>query len=291
MANTYSKTDHLPFSERAFEFIRQFLATLLLHKKAYEFIREHRPWEGLQRYGWTGKVLICVAVIFGFIFFRSFYEMISQAVKDPQAFEAGMMATFSHFSLENFGWMLKGGKKYLVLIVLEVVTFHFIQRTLEIRMGRVPDRSFGAFVNAEKRMIMVAFISWIMENIVRTVVNIPLDIIGWEFLKQPSGLAIQFFFLGFALIDNYHECFDLKVEESRKRSWRAAGVAVATGGVAYILMFLPVVGVVVATMLGAVTAAIAMERFIPVTEEEMLAYETARAEKKRKKRRGKERVE
>jgi uncharacterized protein involved in cysteine biosynthesis len=129
-----------------------------------------------------------------------------------------------------------------------------------------------------------------MENIVRTLVNIPLGIVGWEFLKQPTGLAIQFFFLGFALIDNYHECFNLKVEESRKRTWRAAGVAVATGGVAYILMFLPIVGVVVATMLGAVTAAIAMERFMPVTEEEVLAYETARAEKQRKKGKRKEKA-
>jgi len=45
------------------------------------------------------------------------------------------------------------------------------------------------------------------------------------------------------------------------------GVAVATGMVAYFLMFLPLVGVVLATGLGAVAATMAMERFSPVKVE------------------------
>ncbi|MCB0517697.1 MAG: hypothetical protein H6577_00590 [Lewinellaceae bacterium] len=271
-----------PFSERFFDFIRQFAVTLLLHKKAYDFIKEHRPWEGLQQYGWTAKVLIAAAVIFGLQFFYGFYEMVSQAVEDPTTFGASINAAFADFDFEKFNWMLQGGRKYLVLIVLEIVTFHFVQRTLEIRMGREPERTFGAFLKAQKRMVAVSFISWVMENIVQTVVNIPLGIFGLDFLEQAAGLAIQFFFLGFAMIDNYHECFHLKVTESRKRTWRVSGVAIATGAVAYVLMFIPLAGVVVASMLGAVTAVMAMERFLPITDEEMLAYEMARAEKKKK---------
>ena len=259
-----------PFSERAFNFIRQFAVTVFLHRDAYHFIREYQPWKGLRRFGWTVKVLVVVALLLGWRIFKSFYEIISEAAANPQVFNAGLTSVFSNLSFEKFSWMLQGGQKYLVLIVLEVITFHFIQRTLEIRMGRKPDHSFKAFLQAEKRMIAVSLISWIMESIVQGLVNLPLGILGFDFLKQPSGLLIQFFFLGFTLIDNYHECFDLNITESRKRSWQVSGVAVATGLVAYVLMFVPLVGVLAATMLGAVTAGMAMERFSPVNEAEVV---------------------
>lgn len=274
--------DRPPFRERAANFARQFIATILLHRDAYEFIRQYQPWQGLQRYGWTAKVLIVLAIVFGWQFFHGFYQMITQVVNDPQAFGASMASAISDFSFDKYSWMLQGGKKYLVLIVLEIITFHFIQRTLEIQIGREPDHSFQAFIQAEQRMIAVSFISWILESVVQLLVNIPIGILGLGFLKQPAGLIIQFYFLGFALIDNYHECFNLKAEESRKRTWHVAGVAVAIGVVAYVLMFVPLVGVVFASMLGAVVAAMAMERFAPVTDMEMAAIEEARTAKKRK---------
>ncbi len=272
-----------PFSEQVANFIHQFVATVLMHRVAYEFIRKHQPWKGLHRYGWTVKLLIVVAVLIGWRIFKTFYETISEVVTNPQVFSAGLTGIFSNITFEKFSWVLQGGQKYLVLIVLEVITFHFIQRTLEIRIGREPDHSFRAFIRAEKRMIAVSLVSWIMESIIQGVVNIPLGMLGLSFLKQPAGLLIQFFFLGFTLIDNYHECFRLTVEQSRRRSRKVVGVAVATGLVAYVLMFVPLLGVVAATMLGAVTAAMAMERFAPVTKAEMAEYEALREAKRRKK--------
>jgi hypothetical protein len=50
------------------------------------------------------------------------------------------------------------------------------------------------------------------------------------------------------------------------------------------LMFVPIAGVVAATMLGAVTATMAMEYFRPFTKEEVLAYEAARKLKGRRRR-------
>ena len=276
-------SDPLPISDRAFSFIRQFLATMLLHRQAYYFIRKYRPWDGLPQYGWVLKTMIVIGVIVGWQIFSGFYKTLSQVVTDPLSFGASVSAAFANFSFEKFNWMLDGGQKYLVLIVLEIITFHFIQRTLEIRMGRKPDHSFHAFVRAEKRMIAVSIVSWVMESILRLLVKIPIGILGFSWLGKPAELVIQFFFLGFAFIDNYHECFHLTVEESRKRTWRVAGVAVAAGLVAHVLMFVPIAGVVAATMLGAVTAGMAMERFAPLSEAEILAYEELRAVKKQKK--------
>lgn len=283
MPNQPVTYDPKPFSERAFEFVRQFLVTMILHRRAWEFIQKYQPWQGLNRYGWIAKVIIGIAVIIGLQLFWSLYQTVAQAVNNPQAFGASVASVFTDFSFEKINWMLQGGRKYLVLILMEIVTFHFIQRTLEIQVGRKPDYSFNAFIRAEKRMIVVSLMTWVMETIVRGLADIPLGILGLSWLKQPVGLVIQFFFLGFTLIDTYHECFELKVEESRKRTWQVAGVAVAIGLVAYVLMFIPVAGVLAATMLGGVAAAMAMERFAPVTEEEVAAYKLASVAKKSKK--------
>jgi hypothetical protein len=276
--------DNRPMSEKVSEFFRQLVTTLMFHKFAYQFIREYKPWQGLRQYGWAVKVLIIVAILLGLQFFQFFFEIIRKLSTNPTALQAGLAGTFSGFSFENFSWMLHGGKKYLILIILEIVTYHFVQRTLEIRLGRVPDYSFKTFMKVEKRMIVVSIVSWIAENIIRGLLNIPLGIFGLNFLKQPLGLIIQFFFLGFTMIDSYHDCYGLKVEESRRRTVRVAGVAVAIGGIAYMLMFVPIAGVVAATMLGAVTATMAMEYFRPFTKEEVLAYEAARKLKGRRRR-------
>lgn len=255
------------FSEKAARFIEQFAITMLLHKAAWEFIREHRPWKGLRQYGWMVWILMGAALVLGWQFFREVWTLLTTLTGDNQIFSAGFASFFENFSFEKLGWAFQGGKKYLVLIVLEVFTFHFIRQTLEILTGLKPDSSFKAFVEAEKRMITASLTAWIMETIVRGVANLALGIAGFEFLKTPVGLVIQFYFLGFLLIDNYLECFGKKVKESRQHTYRAAGVAVATGMVAWFLMYVPLVGVVAATMLGAVTATLAMERFAPVDRE------------------------
>jgi hypothetical protein len=279
-SQTHRNADR-PWSERISDFFGQFVRTILLHKYALRFIQEHKPWEGLQRYGWIVLVMSFAAVLLSYQFFSTIYDIIRNAITASSSFEAGIATAFSGLSFEQFNWMLHGGKKYLILIILELITFHFIQRTLEIRLGRMPDHSIKAFLKAEKRLIIVSFVALIMENITRGIVGAILGIFGLHFMNRLAGYGIQFFFLGFTMIDNYHECFRLTISESQKRTLRAAGAAVAIGGVAYILMFLPLIGVLLATMLGAVTACIAMEYFLPVTPEDLLALETVRKKKGR----------
>jgi hypothetical protein len=252
------------FSEKAVRFIEQFTITLVLHKKAWEFMKQNRPWKGLRQYGWMVWIMLGAALLLGWQFFREVWNLMTTLTSGGPAATAGFASFFENFSFEKFGWAIQGGRKYLVVIVLELFTFHFIRQTMEIRTGMKSDSSFQAFITAEKRMIVASLTAWIFETIVRGVANIALGIVGLEMLKMPAGLVIQFYFLGFLLIDNYLECFGKKVSESRLHTYRVAGVAVATGMVAYFLMFVPLVGVVVATMLGAVTATIAMERFAPV---------------------------
>jgi hypothetical protein len=159
------------------------------------------------------------------------------------------------------------------MIVLELLVFYFIQKTLEIRTGRKPELTTKAFIEAELRVLKVTILAWALEIVARVlIVNIALGIIGFDWLDKPVGFLIQCYFFGFALIDNYQECFDMKVAQSEKRTrGMAVGVAIATGLVAQLLMYVPLVGAVVATTVGAVAATLAMERFVPVTQEEHLA--------------------
>ena len=138
-------------------------------------------------------------------------------------------------------------------------------------MGRKPAFTFKIFIAAEKRMIKASLLAWIMEIIVTAIAKAIIGIVGLGYLlNDPAGLLIQFYFLGFIIIDNYHECFGLTLKESAKRTKQVTGVAIAIGGVAYLLMYIPLIGVVAATMLGAVTCTLAMQRFAPIAVPEEL---------------------
>ncbi|HFA49165.1 MAG TPA: hypothetical protein ENJ95_09125 [Bacteroidetes bacterium] len=249
-------------------YARQFAQTLPLHLDAIYFIKKHQPWRGMKRYRWMARALLGAAILLGFFFFKDAFLQAKEAIGDPQKFGASISSFWSGFSFEKMDWALHGSVKYLVLIVLEIFTFHFIQRALEIQTGRKPNNSFKAFVTAEKRMVKASFIAYVSETILRIVAKTLLGIFGLNvLLGQPVSLLIQFYFLGFLILDNYHECFGLTLKESRKRTKKVLGAALAVGGVAYILMYVPLVGVVAASMIGAVTAAYAMERFAPLSGE------------------------
>ena len=204
-----------------------------------------------------------LAILIGIELVRTVSEIIQnmqQSLGDESVNQAGLLGVID---LSRFDWVLHGGKKYLVLIILEIFTFHFIRQTLEKRIGLKSEHTFRAFLHAEQRMMIVSLQAWILESIVRGLVNIPLGLFGLSFMKEGVGLLIQFYFLGYALVDNYLECFEYKVREAERITRTVAGVAIAVGAVAYFLMFIPVIGIVLATMIGAVTATIAMEKLAP----------------------------
>ncbi len=246
-------------------FLKQLILTIPMHLEGYEFIKKHRPWQGMDKYSWSARVLLLAAVVLGYYFFKDAFLTAKELITSATHVQAGAGFFLTDFSFDKIDWALHGTKKYIILIVLEIFTFHFVQKVLEIQTGRPPSYKFSAFIHAEKRMLKASLLAWIMEIIFTVIAKVLLGIIGLKFLlAEPVTLLIQFYFLGFIIIDNYHECFGLKLKESSKRTREVAGIAVAVGGVAYALMFLPVVGVLVATMIGAVTATLAMERMAPL---------------------------
>lgn len=251
------------FTDKLFETFRQFVLTMPMHLEAIEFLKTHRPWRGLLKHRWAAIIVGVLAVLIGIELVRTIIEFVQNLQHSLNSDDLQQAGLIAGIDLSKFDWVLHGGKKYLVLIILEVFTFHFIRQTLEIRMGLKSEHSFHAFIEAEKRMFAVSLQAWILESIIRGLVNIPLGILGLSTLKGFAGLIIQFYFLGYALVDNHLECFEYKVKEAEHITRSVAGVAIAVGAVAFALMYIPVIGIVLATMLGAVTAAIAMEKLAP----------------------------
>ncbi|MBK9013064.1 MAG: hypothetical protein IPM82_02695 [Saprospiraceae bacterium] len=264
-------TNQPGYLDKGMDIIHQFVATIILHKKAVEFIREQKPWQGMDRLGWVLWVMAISAALISFQFFQEMFHTIKEVRDNQLPISAGLASTFS---FEKIAWIAQGSRKYLIMIVLQLVVFYTIQKTLEIRIGRKPALTTKAFIDAQFRIISSTILAWVLETITRfLVVNLALGILGFHWLKQPTGFVIQCYFLGFAMIDNYHGCFGMKVSQSEKRTRKAAvGVAIAIGLVAQLLMHVPLIGAFAATMLGAVVATLAMERFAPVTEEEHLAF-------------------
>ena len=245
-------------------YFNQFVRTIPMHKEAFYFLKKHQPWKGMEKYNWAAWVLLVAAVLLGYYFFRDTFFFVKDIFNNTGNLKAGASSFFTDFSFEKMDWALHGSKKYLILIVLEIFIFHFVQKTLELQIGRKSAFTFKVFIAAEKRMIRASIYAWIMEIIVTAVTKAIIGLFGLGFLlDDAAGLLIQFYFLGFIIIDNYHECFGLTLKESSKRTKKVVGVALAIGGVAYALMYLPLIGVVAATMLGAVTCTLAMQQFAP----------------------------
>ncbi|HMQ49944.1 MAG TPA: hypothetical protein PKA00_21175 [Saprospiraceae bacterium] len=235
----------------------QFRLTLKHESQAIHFIRRYRLWEGLQHYGWLAKVLLFFAFLAGLKFISIFFNWINQIKLSSagQAFQS--MGMFFHdFALGGYEFVFSGTTKYLILILAEVLVFHCCRRTIQILMRRNDPPVFKDFIDAQKRMIAVAIYSWVMELVFTILIKIATGIVSpLAFLEEAAIFIVQCYFLGFAIIDNYHEQFGLSIKESAKLTQNYLGVAFAAGLSLYLIMLIPLAGVIIAPII--VTVAVA----------------------------------
>ena len=110
-------------------------------------------------------------------------------------------------------------------------------------------------------MIKVAIRAWIMEVIVYALVSVFFGIFGFlDWLESPILFLIQCYFFGLVILDNYNEQFGMTIKESMAFSKSYMGVSLALGFVLYLLMLIPLIGVLCGTILVSVTGAIVMSK-------------------------------
>lgn len=241
-------------------FVSQFLLTLRTHQRAFFFTREHRLWDGFWKYGWVSRFLIFAAMIMGLKFIMVFVKWIDKASHTDTAqmmsVASGMFSDMYDSTLKD---LLSGNMHFVMLILLEVIIFHVIRRTLEVLFGDLPDPTLKDFIRAQVRMFVVGIVAVVLGKIVTALVGIPLGMMGiWAFSKPVVSKIIEFYFLGFAVVDNYNEQFHMKIKESLKYSLRYIGVSLAVGIVLYVLMAIPLIGPIAGPILASVTATLVM---------------------------------
>jgi len=172
-----------------------------------------------------------------------------------------MGTMISNVVTEGYESFTSGLLKYVVLVLSEVVVFHFMQRALEEIQGHPVRTDFTAFFNAQMRMIKVAIRSWILEIIVSALVSVVFGIFGFlDWLESPILFIVQCYFFGLVILDNYNEQFGMTIKESMAFSKSYMGVSLALGFVLYLLMLIPLIGVLCGTIIVSVTGAIVMSK-------------------------------
>lgn len=244
-------------------FLGQFLLTIGTFRSAVDLIRDRQLWQGINRYGWVVKGLVVVAILMGLSFFSLVTDWIGGLYEAENGIAAlssvGTLA--SNMALEGYESFSSGLMKYVILLLSEVIIFHFMQRALEEIQDHPIKTDFQAFLDAQIRMIKVVIRTYIMELIATALLSVFFGIFGFlDWLEPFTLFLVQCYFFGLVIIDNYNEQFDMSIKDSMEFSKNYRGVSLALGIVLYLFMLIPLVGVVAGTILVSVTAAIVLNR-------------------------------
>ena len=240
--------------------LEQFIFTLRTHRKAIEFARKHKVWKGFWNYGWVSKALMFIGAIVGLNFLDVYIDwFFSSRSESVYGAVQSMGSLFNNFALEGYELLFAGSMKYVIIVLVEVIIFHASRETIKIILEKKGDTSFNTFLKAQIRMINVVCFAWIMEMICSILIDIALGIFSpLGFLKPALILIVQCYFLGFVVLDNYFEQFDLKIKESLRYTKKYAGVALGIGSVLNLAMLVPFIGAIVGPFIAAITVTLVL---------------------------------
>jgi len=249
-------------------------------RDAPEFIYEQKLWRGMKNYKWLMKTLVVGSVLLGLMTLESVGDHINQG--------HNFASMVPSFSLDDLMEYFNGSHKYLILIVMEIVIFHFTRRTMMIVTQTEIDTSFNTFITAEKRMIQVAFYSFILESVWRFVANTSLSILDiTEWMIVPAMLIIESFYLGFAVIDNYNELLNMSIKQSHKYTFHHAPVAVIIGFILFLILKIPILGVLIGPVICAVIATLIMHEITAQSSDMAWVYVVKEKKSKKSKKKNK----
>ena len=242
------------------KYLSQFKKGLLKLHDTPDYIYKNQLWNGMDRYGWLSKILIVIAVVYGLVFLNIFIDWWGKSdATDVYAATQSIGLLASDVFERILKPLYSTGSNYVILALVEVLVFHFSRRALEELTGKEGNTAFKDFFNAQKRMIKVMLFASVMTLVAKIILEIVFGIFGFLSFLQPSFLlVVEFYFLGFAILDNYNEQFGLTIKESFHYTRDFIGVALALGIVVYLLLLVPVIGPVAAPIIAAVAAALVM---------------------------------
>lgn len=223
--------------------------------ETFPFIKKNKIWKGFFNNKWVLAISILISILFSYWLLSDLFSLndigsaehgasVKEGIKDASKGEA-----------------ISSGTRYLLLILLEVIIFHFSVKTLSILSGQDQDIKFREFVAAEKRMIELLFISFIKGAIAGVLVWVILGLMGIGFLSSFIMFLVYSYFMGYAFIDNYNEQFNISIKDSLLKVRQHVGAATLLGVVVSALIYIPIIGPFIAPLLGAIAATIYSHKY------------------------------
>jgi hypothetical protein len=242
------------------EHYNQLLYTFYTYPQSIRFIFKHKLWDGFWKYSWVGKLLLLGAILLGLKFIGSLTNWFQEAdVTDPIAAMSSVGSLMFDVVSDEYQFLTEGSMRYLMIILLEVVIFHVCRKSLSILTGKDSDSTMGAFIKAQIRMIKVVIFCYVMEMLLGIGIKAFFGIFGFlDFFKPILLFISSIFFMGFAVMDNYLEQFEMTIKESFKYCKSYIGIALGTGLALNVFFMVPLVGPVIAPFIAAVTVTLAM---------------------------------
>ncbi len=239
------------------------------------FIQKHQLWRGFFENGGVLFFSVIIAIAFSYILYGDIYdyffpseeivnielstEEINELDEELQELEKALdeLPTEAQEDIEEAKQSIREGKeqlqkkhkplfsgslKFLLLIFLEVLIFHFSVRTNNILKKEQNVVAFKGFYNAQIRMIKVLFRKWLYSLLMYIFISIACGFLGISFLRDFIMFFVYSFYFGFAFLDNYLEQYHYTIEESARCVQRHFGAATTLGITSSLLVSIPIIG-------------------------------------------------
>ena len=238
--------------------VHEFFYTLMTFPRAWRFMVNHRLWEGLRQYGWVARALVVIGILVGLAMIGEVIDWLDDhADASLYTLAVGEDSLVVDLLTEAYESLSDGVLNWVILVLLEVVVYHFMRRTLRVILGKDVEEAhkFKPFLQAQQRMIKISFIAVVVQEVSLGISEEVLPAaIDWVF-----ALSLQSVLLGYAIADNYNEQFELTTGQSWRYLWRNyIGICIGLGLPLYCMLQVPLVGTLLGPLVTSVVAAIVL---------------------------------
>lgn len=238
------------------EFFVHFRQCTGILKKTYPFIKKKKLWEGFFDNKWVLFTSIIISLLFSYFLFHDILRVFGLIGDWISGTNSHGGETITDIAKESKVEAISSGTRFIMLIFLEIVIFHFCVKAVNILTSNDEKPTLAHFVKAEKRMIIIMGLSFIKWTIAHFIINKMLHMVGMGWFTRVIMIFVYGYFIGYAFFDNYNEQFHKTLKESALIIKQHVGAVTALGVVISLLLYIPLLGPIFAPIFGAIAAAL-----------------------------------
>jgi len=247
--------------------LKDFGIGLKTYLEAHTLIKKNRLWGYVVLPGVINLVLFSITLVLSWNYSSEVtaYLMDLMGVESAVSEDWKFLGTIIHwlvllmmrlFMLAFYLYLYK----YMVLIIMSPVLALLSEKTEEILTGNKHPFELKQFVRDVLRGVIIATRNVFVEMIILIILFLFsfIPILGW--ISPALIFIVQSYYFGFSMIDYSNERKKLTVKESSAFIYRHKGLAIANGAGFYLLLLIPVIGLMAAPAYGVIAASIATEK-------------------------------